>query len=98
MYTPRENRFLRDGEASVLDNAFSSPPAIAQLKVMMTEYGGSCRGGGSYEPRTATPEVITATMLRSSFISLKMETASSSETVVSTYQTVRPHIPEYKNF
>jgi len=97
MYTPRENHFLRDGEASVLDNAFRSPPAIAQLIVMMTEYGGSCRGGGSYELRTATPEVITATMLLSSFISLKMEAASSSETLVSTYQTVRPHTPDYKN-
>jgi hypothetical protein len=90
MYTPRENNFLRDGEASVLDNAFRSPPAIAQL-IVMKEYGGS------YEPRIATPEVITATMVRSSFISLKMEAASSSETLVSTYQTVRPHTPEYKN-
>jgi hypothetical protein len=49
MYTPRENHFLRDGEASVLDNAFLSPQAIAQLIVVMTEYGGSCWGGGSYE-------------------------------------------------
>jgi hypothetical protein len=96
MYTPRESHFLRDGEASVLDNAFRSPQAIAQLIVMMTEYGGSCRRGGSYEPRTAMPEVIIATMLPSSFISLKMEAAISSETLVSIYQTVRPHIAENK--
>ena len=90
MYTPRENHFLRDGEACVLDNAFRSPQTTAQLIVMMTEYGGSCRGGGSYEPRNATPKVTTATILRSSFISLKMEAASSSETLVSIYQTVVP--------
>ena len=98
VYPPRENHFLTDGEASVLDNAFRSPQAIAQLIVMMTEYGGSCRGAaGSYAPRTATPEVNTATMFHSSFISLKMEAASSSETLVSIYQNVRSHIPEYKN-
>jgi hypothetical protein len=39
MYTPRENHFLRDGEASVL-----APQAIAQLTVMMTEYGGRRMG------------------------------------------------------
>jgi hypothetical protein len=39
MYTPRENHFLRDGEASVL-----APQAIAQLTVMMAEYGGSRMG------------------------------------------------------
>jgi hypothetical protein len=94
---PRENHFLRDGVASVLDNAFRSPPAIELLIVMMTGYGGRCRGGGSYEPRTATPEVITAAMLHSSFISLKMEAASSSETLVTIYQTVRPPIAEYQN-
>jgi hypothetical protein len=97
MYTPKENHFLRDGEASVLNKAFHSPQAMAQLIVMMTEYDGSCRGGGSYKLRTATPEVIRAAMLRSSFISLKMEAASSPETLISIYQNVRPHIPEYKN-
>jgi hypothetical protein len=39
MYTPRENHFLRDGEASVL-----APQAIAQLTVMMREFGGSRMG------------------------------------------------------
>jgi hypothetical protein len=95
MYTPRENHFLRDGEASALDKAFCSPQAIAQLMVMITEwYGGSCRGGGSYELKTAIPDVITGAMLQSSFISLKMEKARSSETLVSKYQTVGPHIPK----
>jgi len=97
MHTPRENHFLRYGEASVLDNAFRSPRATALLIVMMTGYGGSCKGGDSYKPRTSTPEVITAAPLHSSFISLKMEAASSSEALVTTHQTVCPHIPEYQN-